>query len=143
MNYKKYLDQTLELAKKSAHRGDHPFGAVVVLDGDVVATSENFAVTHNDVTTHAELLLVSKVSKSLTGEQRRRAILCTSTEPCAMCAGAIYWAEIPTVVYGCSMLELYKIVTGGLFVRANAIVREVIEMQSLKFIQVHKDFWLK
>lgn len=143
MNHQKYLDQTLELARKSSARGDHPFGAIVVLDGEVVASSENFVVTHNDVTAHAELLLVSKVSKSLTREQRQRATLYTSTEPCAMCAGAIYWAEIPTVVYGCSMLDLYKIVTGGLFVRANTIIKEVIELQSQKFIQVHKDFWLK
>jgi len=68
-----------------------------------------------DITRHAEMELIRKACEELTPEQRTSATLYTSTEPCVMCAGAIYWAGISTVVYGCSCDELEKISGPGGF----------------------------
>ena len=68
-----------------------------------------------DITRHAEMELIRKACAELTPEQRTRATLYTSTEPCVMCAGAIYWAGISNVVYGCSADALEKISGPGGF----------------------------
>jgi len=92
----------LEEARAAAAAGNHPFGAVLVVDGEVVLRAQNTVMTEGDPTCHAETNLVRQASKSLERSQLARATLVTSTEPCAMCSGAIYWAGMQRVVYGCS-----------------------------------------
>jgi lactoylglutathione lyase len=92
----------LEEARAAAKAGNHPFGAVLVVDGEVVLKAQNTVMTDGDPTCHAETNLVRQASKSLQHSQLARATLVTSTEPCAMCSGAIYWAGMQRVVYGCS-----------------------------------------
>ena len=150
MNHKQYLDQCLELANEAVKNGDHPFGSLIVLDGKVVATSVNEVKTLGDVTAHDEVRVLQKAQKNLTLEELSRSTLYTSTEPCPMCAGAIFWAEISHVVYGCSQEQLYSIVKGGLELKAqkvfNSGAREVkVENFSsdLRFKKQHEDFWIK
>ena len=121
MNHKQYLDQCLELANEAVKNGDHPFGSLIVLDGKVVATSVNEVKTLGDVTAHDEVRVLQKAQKNLTLEELSRSTLYTSTEPCPMCAGAIFWAEISHVVYGCSQEQLYSIVKGGLELKAQKV----------------------
>lgn len=77
--------------------------------GDIVVECENSVVTDKDITAHAELALVRKASKALAPAFLQTLTLYTSTEPCAMCAGAIFWSGIPRVVYGCSETSLYAL----------------------------------
>jgi tRNA(Arg) A34 adenosine deaminase TadA len=95
-----------ELADEAVARGNHPFGALLVVDGEVVAAARNEAVVSRDPTRHAEMVLLSKALALLTPEVRIRAVLYSSTEPCTMCSGAIYWSGIATVVFGCSAAAL-------------------------------------
>ena len=74
--------------------GDHPFGALLVKDGEVVLTAVNTVNTDHDNTRHAELNLVSQAMRQFDADFLADCVLYTSTEPCAMCAGAIYWAGI-------------------------------------------------
>lgn len=148
MSHKQYLDQCLELAGEAIENGDHPFGSLIVLDGKVVATSSNEVVSLNDVTAHAEVRVLQKAQKNLSLEELSRSILYTSTEPCPMCAGAIFWAEITHVVYGCSQEQLYSIVKGGLELKAQVVLnsgaREVkVEdfSRDLRFKNQHEKFW--
>ena len=101
-----FIRQCYVLARQAAGRGNHPFGALLVRDGVVVLTAENSIHTENDPTRHAELNLVSAGARTLGLEALAACTLYTSTEPCAMCAGAIYWAGIRSVVYGCSEARL-------------------------------------
>lgn len=105
-NEKAYMRQAIALAQKAVANGDHPFGALLVKDGEVVLTAVNSIYTDDDVTRHAELNLVSQASRQFTPEFLADCTLVTSTEPCAMCAGAIYWAGISRVVFGCSAATL-------------------------------------
>ena len=108
-NEKAYMRQAIALAKEAAANGDHPFGALLVKDGSVVLTAVNSIHSDNDVTRHAELNLVSQAARQFTPEFLADCTLVTSTEPCAMCAGAIYWAGISRVVFGCSATTLGQI----------------------------------
>jgi tRNA(Arg) A34 adenosine deaminase TadA len=111
-SHEHWIRRAIELAREARRRGDHPFGAVLV-DGDQeLASARNAVNTAHDVTQHAELRLVSKASRTVDTELLRRTILYTSTEPCAMCAGAIYWTGISHIVFGLSAAELER-TTGG------------------------------
>lgn len=100
------LDLAIEQARLARQAGNHPFGAVLAgPDGTLVLTAQNTVVTESDVTGHAESNLVRLASRTI-GRDLRGYALYTSTEPCAMCAGAIYWAGIAKVVYALAEAEL-------------------------------------
>ena len=80
----------------------YPFGALLVHKGKILLEAENTVNTEEDVTRHAELNLVSKASRTISPGILKECTLYTSTEPCAMCSGAIYWSGIRKVVYGTS-----------------------------------------
>jgi tRNA(Arg) A34 adenosine deaminase TadA len=95
-----HLRRAIRLAEMARARGNHPFGALLVgAGGEVLAEAENSVVTDSDCTAHAELNLVRLVSGRYDREALAGSTLFTSTEPCVMCAGAIYWSGVGRVVY--------------------------------------------
>jgi tRNA(Arg) A34 adenosine deaminase TadA len=97
------LRRAIEVAHRSRSHGNHPFGALLVDgEGTVVLEAENTVTTERDVTGHAETNLVRLASSRFGAEELAEFSLYTSTEPCAMCSGAIYWAGIGRVVYALS-----------------------------------------
>ncbi len=101
------MRRAIGLARLARGHGNHPFGALLAdAEGEVLLEAENTVVTASDLTGHAELNLVRQASKHLDGDARAAATLYTSTEPCAMCAGAIYWAGVSRVVFGLRESEL-------------------------------------
>jgi tRNA(Arg) A34 adenosine deaminase TadA len=106
----KWMKVAIELANRAKENGNHPFGALLVLGGEVVLTAENTVVTGNNPTQHAEMNLMNKIAESnLSRHDMARATLVTSTEPCAMCSGAIVWGGVKHVVYGCPCEILGKL----------------------------------
>lgn len=97
-----FIRQAIELAASAVKNGNHPFGALLVRDGKVILTAENTVNTERDVTGHAELNLVRHASQKFGAETLGDTVLYTSTEPCAMCTGGIFWAGIPKIVFACS-----------------------------------------
>ena len=94
------LRRAAALARAARNRGNHPFGSLLAeADGTVVLEAENTVVTEADATGHAETNLVRLASRRYPRETLGRMTLYTSTEPCAMCSGAIYWSGIGQVVY--------------------------------------------
>jgi tRNA(adenine34) deaminase len=92
----------LALAEASAAlaTGDVPVGAVVVRDGEVIATGRNERELHGDPTAHAELLAIREAARVSRDRHLTDCTLVVTLEPCVMCAGAILAARIPTVVFG-------------------------------------------
>src|SRR5690349_10737757 len=80
-----FLRQAIELARQAREAGNHPFGALLVVDGTVVLQAQNTVATDRDPTAHAETNLVAQAIRRLGPDQIRRSILYTSCEPCAMC----------------------------------------------------------
>jgi tRNA(Arg) A34 adenosine deaminase TadA len=98
-----HLRSVIEVAARARAQGNHPFGALLVDEnGEVLLEAENTVVTTRDVTGHAELNLVRIASQRYDEPTLRRTTLYASTEPCPMCAGAIFWSGIGRVVFGLS-----------------------------------------
>ena len=144
-----YIRQTYALAQQAAAHGNHPFGALLVRDGAVVLAMENTVHTASDPTRHAELSLVSQAAQQFTAEELAASTLYTSTEPCMMCSGAIYWAGIPTVVYGCSEQALAAAVGSADFLtpcrdvfargaRPVTVIGPVLEEEGAA---IHRRYW--
>ncbi|MFB6679610.1 nucleoside deaminase [Streptomyces sp. NPDC056390] len=102
----KFLLAAIELATRARQGGNHPFGSLLVLGGEVMLEAGNTVVTERDATGHAETNLVRLASRTYSSEELAQATLYTSTEPCAMCAGAMYWSGIGRVVYALGEDEL-------------------------------------
>jgi tRNA(Arg) A34 adenosine deaminase TadA len=100
-NHEKFIRQAIELSLSAVEHGNHPFGACLVSkDGEVLLTAENTCVTsHNDLTRHAELNLISMATQKFSRDIRQQCTLYTSCEPCLMCTGAFLWSGIPHLVY--------------------------------------------
>jgi tRNA(Arg) A34 adenosine deaminase TadA len=109
-----FIRKTIDLAEQAVEHNNEPFGALLVCDGEILLTAENTIFTEQDVTCHAELNLIRKASRELSKEILGRSILYSNSEPCAMCATAIYWAGIPTLVYSCPA-ETVAEIKGGTF----------------------------
>src|SRR2546426_2764205 len=112
--FRQHLRRAIELAQQARDRGNHPFGALLVDGrGNVALEAENTVHTDNDVTAHAETNLMRAASARFAPEFLERCTLYTSTEPCAMCAGAIYWGNVRHVVFGLSQEQIQSISNGN------------------------------
>jgi tRNA(Arg) A34 adenosine deaminase TadA len=102
----RHLRRCIALASQARDAGQHPFAALVVDEnGEVLMEAQNQS-PDGDPTQHAELLAASRAARIFPPTRLAKATLYTSTEPCCMCAGAIYWANIGRVVYGLSERRL-------------------------------------
>jgi tRNA(Arg) A34 adenosine deaminase TadA len=96
-----YLRRAIALADRARQRGNRPFGALIVAaDGRVLAEASNANGESGDCTAHAELSAIRLASPLHGREALAEATLYSSAEPCVMCAGAIFWANIGRVVFG-------------------------------------------
>lgn len=146
------LRRAIGLAAQARERGDHPFGAIVV-SGTHVVEGMNTVVTQHDPTGHAETNVVRLAAAALTPEELAAATLYTSTEPCAMCAGAIYWSGIGRVVYALGEDELIRIVDAQegiptlalpcreVFARGGRPIEVVGPIALPEAAAVHEGFW--
>ena len=108
------LRRAIELARLAREHGNHPFGALLVdAKGNVVLEAENTVRTDKDVTAHAETNLIRMATARFDRDFLGRCTLYTSTEPCAMCAGAVYWGNIRRVVFGFSQEQIHAISAGN------------------------------
>ena len=108
------LHESFKVAARARDGGDHPFGSILAdKNGKVLREQGNgYTSEGGDRTAHAEKLLASWAAKNLSLDELQECTLYTSAEPCAMCAGAIYWAGIGRVVFGQSERDL-KAQTGA------------------------------
>lgn len=95
------MRRAIALAQSARDKGNHPFGALLCdLQGTIMVEAENTVATQNDVTCHAERNLISAAWGKFSKPDLARMVLVTSTEPCAMCAAATFWAGVRHVVFG-------------------------------------------
>jgi tRNA(Arg) A34 adenosine deaminase TadA len=143
-----FIKRTIELAASAVAHGNHPFGALLVKNGQIILEAENTIFTEHDVTNHAEMNLVRLAVKHHEADFLADCILYTSTEPCAMCSGAIYWAGIGGVVYACSAGRLADFAGEHLGIRSAEIfatgVRKVSTVGPILETEaegVHRTYW--
>lgn len=95
-----FMRQALQEAEAAFEQGEAPVGAVVVCRNQVIARAHNQAELLNDVTAHAEILALTAASNYLGSKYLPDCTLYVTLEPCVMCAGALYWAQLGRLVYG-------------------------------------------
>ena len=96
-----YMRRALQEAQAAYDEGEIPIGAVVVCQDHIIARAHNLTETLNDVTAHAEMQAITMAANELGGKYLTDCTLYVTVEPCAMCAGALGWSQIPRIVYGC------------------------------------------
>ena len=97
-----YMGMALREAEKAFEAGEVPVGCVVVSQGQVIGRGHNLTETLQDVTAHAEMQALTAAAQTVGGKYLQDATLYVTVEPCVMCAGAIGWAQVKRVVYGCA-----------------------------------------
>ena len=97
-----YMKMALIEAEAAANINEIPIGAIIVCQNQIIARAHNLTESLNDVTAHAEMQAITIASDFLGGKYLHNCTLYVTVEPCAMCAGAIGWAQIERVVYGTS-----------------------------------------
>lgn len=148
------IRRSISLAETSRARGDHPFGALLAgPDGEVLLEAMNTCGTKGDRTGHAERNLMTEASLKYDPDFLSRCTMYTSAEPCAMCAGSVYWAGVGRVVHGMSERALKDLIgpdpenltmdlpCRDIFAagqRPVAVVGPVLSEESSK---VHEGFW--
>jgi tRNA(Arg) A34 adenosine deaminase TadA len=144
-----FVREAIALAEAAAAKGDEPFGALLMRDGVVLLRAENSVHTGHDITNHAEMNLVRLAVAQYDSAFLKDCTLYTSTEPCAMCAGAIYWSRIGRVVFACTEERLRAITQGtGLNLpcrevlarggRAVEVIGPVLEEEAAA---IHEGYW--
>jgi len=94
------IELALEQARQAAAAGEVPVGAVVIVDGEVIAARHNEREATNDPTAHAEVLALRDAAAAIGDWRLSDATLASTLEPCPMCAGAVLAARVPRVVFG-------------------------------------------
>lgn len=147
-----HLERAVALARAARDRGDHPFGALLVTGDGTVLEAMNSVVTEADPTGHAETNLV-RLAGRLSLAVLTASTLFTSTEPCAMCSGAIYWSGIGRVVFALSSDQLNAMVSSEegipplhlssreVFARGGRTIEVAGPFPMTSATEVHAGFW--
>lgn len=94
------MQQAIEASVENVRNGGGPFGAVIVRNGEMLATGVNRVTANNDPTAHAEVSAIRAACQKLGTFKLEDCVIYTSCEPCPMCLSAIYWAGIRRIYYG-------------------------------------------
>jgi len=105
LGHEYFMRKALQEAEIALDEGEIPVGAVVVSGGQIIAKAHNQTERLNDITAHAEMLAITAAANNLGGKYLTDCTLYVTLEPCVMCAGALYWSQVGTLVFGASDLK--------------------------------------
>jgi tRNA(adenine34) deaminase len=132
-----FMNMALRKAEVAFEQEEIPVGAVIVLDNTVIAKAHNLTQTLNDVTAHAEMQALTSASNYLGAKYLNDCVLYVTLEPCVMCAGALYWAQIGKIVYGASDLKRgYSLVNASLLHPKTEVVQGVLVKESQELLEI-------
>ena len=97
---KEFMQMAIDLSIENVANGGGPFGAVIVRNGEVIATGTNRVTANNDPTAHAEVSAIRAACAKVGNFKLEGCVCYTSCEPCPMCLSALYWAGVERIVYG-------------------------------------------
>lgn len=108
-NNEEFMREAIRLSIENVKNGGGPFGAVIVKDGEIIATGVNRVTMNCDPTAHAEVSAIRAACQKLKTFDLSGTTIYTSCEPCPMCLGAIYWSHIDRMYYGNDQRDAAKI----------------------------------
>src|SRR5690606_23807470 len=122
-----FMREALKLANNALQEDEVPIGAVIVSQGKIIGKGYNLTERLHDVTAHAEMQAFTAASNYMGGKYLKDCTLYVTIEPCVMCAGAAYWAQIGRVVYGALDEKRGASKQGNLFHPKTEVVGGVLE----------------
>lgn len=131
-----FMRRALQEAEQACDAGEIPVGAVIVIDNQIIARAHNLTERLTDVTAHAEMQAITMASSYLGGKYLKNCTLYVTLEPCAMCAGALYWSQIARVVYGASDLQRGFTAMGGRLHPKTEIKGGVLETECAELLKI-------
>jgi len=147
-----HLRSAIALARRAREHGNHPFGALLAgPEGQALLEAENTVLTGPDCTGHAEANLMRLASRQYSADFLAGCTLYTSTEPCPMCAGAIFWGGVGRVVYALGQPAFYDFLGPGgtglrlacraVFAQGQQAIEVVGPALQEEALEVHRGFW--
>ncbi len=136
-----YMRMAIAEAARAAERDEVPVGAVIVAGKSIIARAHNLTETLNDPTAHAEMQAITAATSYLGGKYLTDCTLYVTVEPCIMCAGALAWSQISTVVYGAPDPKKGYTTTGVSILHPKTRVRSGILAEECS--ELMKKFFLK
>jgi tRNA(Arg) A34 adenosine deaminase TadA len=150
---RRLMRAAIAVARRARENGNHPFGALLVDgEGNILLEAENTVVTERDCTGHAETNLMRLASRQYDADFLATCTLYTSTAPCPMCSGAIFWGNVGRVVYGLSEEGFYELIAEdskeilhmpcrSLYERGRKQIEVIGPVLEAEARQVHEGFW--
>lgn len=140
LDHEYFMNIALNEANKAFESGEIPVGAVIVSQNVIIAKGHNQTELQEDVTAHAEMLALTAASNAIGSKYLKNCTLYVTLEPCVMCAGALYWAQIGQVVFGASDPKRGYRRYGSLLHPKTKVVSGILESQSEELL---KKFFLR
>ena len=126
----KYMQEALKEAQQAFNEGEIPVGAIIVSKDRILARAHNLTQRLNDPTAHAEMQAITSATHVIGGKYLNDCTLYITLEPCVMCAGALFWAQIGRIVYGASDPKRgYKLVEENLLHPKTIVESGVLEKE--------------
>jgi tRNA(Arg) A34 adenosine deaminase TadA len=100
-----YMAQAIAKAREGIERGQTPFGACIVQNGEIVALEHNAVWAELDITAHAEIQAIRRACRKLGTIDLSGTVIYSTCEPCPMCFSAIHWAKIDRIVFGARIAD--------------------------------------
>ncbi len=141
MTDEEFMHQALLQAKKARDLGEVPIGAVIVLNGRILATGCNSVITNCDPTAHAEIQAIRQASKIISNYRLIETELFVTVEPCVMCAGAIIHSRIKRIVFGASehrtggISSVYSVLQDGILNHTTQVTSGILEAECRQLMQ--------
>jgi tRNA(adenine34) deaminase len=136
-----FMQQALNEAKIAFEKDEVPVGAIVVCNNTIIARAHNLTESLNDVTAHAEMQAITSASEYIGGKYLDQCSFYVTVEPCIMCAGALYWAQLGNLIYATSDEKRgFSLLTTPILHPKTKIVNGIKQNEAA---QLMKDFFLK
>ena len=130
-----FMKRALQEAESAYEKGEIPVGAIIVVQHRIIARTHNLTEQLKDVTAHAEMLAITAAANFLGGKYLTNCTLYVTLEPCLMCAGALYWSQVPRLVYGAKDPERGFTAMGSQLHPKTEIIGGVLEQEASELLK--------
>ncbi|MCO5724378.1 nucleoside deaminase [Robiginitalea marina] len=135
-----FMKMALREAEMAFEKGEVPIGAVITVNDRIIARAHNLTEQLHDVTAHAEMQAITAAANFLGGKYLHHCTLYVTLEPCQMCAGALFWSQIPRVVFGAYDPQRGFTATGGKLHPRTELVGGILEHEASGLL---KEFFIQ
>jgi len=131
-----FMNEAFKEAQKAFDKDEVPIGAVVVCNNTIIAKAHNLTETLNDVTAHSEMQAITSASNYLGGKYLDQCSLYVTLEPCPMCAGALFWAQLGQLIYGAPDEKRgYSLLKSTVLHPKTIVINGILQVESSQLIK--------